>query len=203
MARNSSRTQLLFTSGEVSPRLAGRTDIAPVQGACRTLQNMLVNPRGAAVRRAGTQYIASAKGSAPGSSDNGLRSGFYDSGNLQYVQIGSPNTVWTYRWTIQIDEISPGTFFWTTHGFVSWTGYNPPFGAGDVWIQTSPVPNNADGLLSRYWNWDNLQSYGRSARNGTTAWSDSTQFWAMLQYYTPGLGFLDTTGPVNLTDIIS
>jgi len=50
-----------FNSGELSPLLDARTDITKYYSGCRTLENMLIYSYGGAVRRPGTQYIASAK----------------------------------------------------------------------------------------------------------------------------------------------
>ena len=50
-----------FNSGELSPLLDVRTDIAKYYSGCRTLENMLVYSYGGATRRPGTKYIASAK----------------------------------------------------------------------------------------------------------------------------------------------
>lgn len=52
---------LSFNGGELSPKLDARTDLDKYASGCRTLQNAVVEPYGAAVRRAGTQYIASTK----------------------------------------------------------------------------------------------------------------------------------------------
>lgn len=52
-----------FNSGELSPQLDGRTDIAKYYAGCRTLENFLVFSYGGASRRPGTKYIATAKNS--------------------------------------------------------------------------------------------------------------------------------------------
>lgn len=70
MARTS-KSLLAFSGGEVTPLLAGRTDIEKASAACRTLQNMVVMPRGPVRRRAGLEYIGSVKGFAPGDPDVG------------------------------------------------------------------------------------------------------------------------------------
>jgi hypothetical protein len=50
-----------FNAGEWSPELHGRIDLAKYQNACRQLQNMIPLPQGAAARRPGTRFVASAK----------------------------------------------------------------------------------------------------------------------------------------------
>ena len=53
-----------FVSGEFSAKLDGRTDFEKYSSGCKTLENMLVHPQGAAARRVGTQFIAEVKTSA-------------------------------------------------------------------------------------------------------------------------------------------
>ena len=50
-----------FNAGEWSPELYGRIDLAKYPNACRTLQNMIPLPQGAATRRPGTRFVAEAK----------------------------------------------------------------------------------------------------------------------------------------------
>lgn len=47
-----------FTSGEVSPRLVGRVDMAKYFNGCLALQNFLVHPHGGVTRRSGMRYVA-------------------------------------------------------------------------------------------------------------------------------------------------
>ncbi|WP_147819734.1 hypothetical protein [Salidesulfovibrio onnuriiensis] len=51
-----------FTSGELSPRLEGRTDLAKYFNGCRTLVNFHVHPHGGATRRSGFRFVAEALG---------------------------------------------------------------------------------------------------------------------------------------------
>ena len=53
-----------FVSGEFSAKLDGRQDFAKYQTSCKTLENFLVHPQGAATRRVGTQHIAEVKDSS-------------------------------------------------------------------------------------------------------------------------------------------
>jgi len=53
-----------FVSGEFSAKLDGRTDFQKYNSSCKTLENFLVHPQGAATRRVGTQFIAEVKSSA-------------------------------------------------------------------------------------------------------------------------------------------
>lgn len=55
--------QTNFGAGVFSPRLEGRTDIARYASAVRTLENMIVLPQGAAMRRPGTRFVNEVKSS--------------------------------------------------------------------------------------------------------------------------------------------
>ena len=48
-----------FNSGELDPKLKGRSDIKEYGTGCETLENMLIMPAGGVTRRPGTQYIDS------------------------------------------------------------------------------------------------------------------------------------------------
>ncbi len=47
-----------FTGGEVSPRLDGRNDLTKYASSCKTLENFIIYPHGAAARRSGTTFVA-------------------------------------------------------------------------------------------------------------------------------------------------
>ena len=53
-----------FTAGELSPRLDGRNDLSKYPAGCKTLENLVIYPHGAAARRPGTQFIAEVKTSS-------------------------------------------------------------------------------------------------------------------------------------------
>ena len=53
-----------FVSGEFSAKLDGRTDFQKYSSGCKTLENFLVHPQGAATRRVGTQFISEIKDSS-------------------------------------------------------------------------------------------------------------------------------------------
>ena len=53
-----------FTSGELTPLLEARIDIAQYANGCRLMKNFLVHPQGGAYRRGGTQYVSSVKTAA-------------------------------------------------------------------------------------------------------------------------------------------
>ena len=53
-----------FTGGELSPRLDGRTDLTKYSSACKTLENLIIYPHGAAARRPGTTFVSEVKTSS-------------------------------------------------------------------------------------------------------------------------------------------
>jgi hypothetical protein len=53
-----------FTGGELSPRLDGRNDLTKYSSGCKTLENFIVYPHGAAARRSGTTFVAEVASSA-------------------------------------------------------------------------------------------------------------------------------------------
>jgi hypothetical protein len=53
-----------FTSGELSPRLEGRIDLAKYFNGCKTLENFIVHPHGGATRRPGLRFISEIKDSS-------------------------------------------------------------------------------------------------------------------------------------------
>jgi hypothetical protein len=53
-----------FTGGELSPRLDGRNDLTKYSSGCKTLENFIIYPHGAAARRAGTTFVAEVANSA-------------------------------------------------------------------------------------------------------------------------------------------
>lgn len=55
--------QTNFTSGEVSPLMYGRVDVAKYFNGARKLQNMVVRPQGGIVRRSGTRFVSEVRDS--------------------------------------------------------------------------------------------------------------------------------------------
>jgi len=58
-----SHIQASFTAGELSPRLAGRVDLAKYQTGLALCRNMLLMPHGGCTRRPGTRFVAEVKNS--------------------------------------------------------------------------------------------------------------------------------------------
>ena len=53
-----------FVSGELSPKMDGRIDFEKYSSGCKTLENFLIHPQGAASRRTGTQFVSEVKTSS-------------------------------------------------------------------------------------------------------------------------------------------
>ena len=53
-----------FTSGEITPRLTGRTDLGRYDNAAQLIENFLVQPHGGLGRRPGTQFVREVKTSS-------------------------------------------------------------------------------------------------------------------------------------------
>ena len=53
-----------FVSGELGPKLEGRTDFEKYRTGCKTLENFIIHPQGSATRRVGTQFISEVKTSS-------------------------------------------------------------------------------------------------------------------------------------------
>ena len=53
-----------FVSGELGPKLEGRTDFDKYRTGCKTLENFIIHPQGAATRRVGTKFISEVKNSS-------------------------------------------------------------------------------------------------------------------------------------------
>ncbi len=51
-----------FSSGEITPRLYGRTDVVKFYSGAREVENMFIKPHGPVEKRPGTYYIATAAG---------------------------------------------------------------------------------------------------------------------------------------------
>lgn len=53
-----------FTTGEISPKLRGRVDLAQYNNGVRTLQNFSIQPHGGITRRTGTKYVVEVRDSS-------------------------------------------------------------------------------------------------------------------------------------------
>ncbi len=75
--------QSSFTSGELTPRLAGRTDLSKYKSGLASLYNFLVSPYGCIFRRPGTRYVVPAKNNTA----NGSRLVRFEYSNEQAYQL--------------------------------------------------------------------------------------------------------------------
>lgn len=79
-----------WTSGELSPRLNGRTDIKKHQSGARTIENGIVTPHGGVRKRPGTQFAAFQRSNT----DDVRFIPFQYSTEQAYVLVFGPNYVW-------------------------------------------------------------------------------------------------------------
>ena len=108
-----------FTSGEITPRLSGRTDLGRYDNAAQTIENFLVQPHGGLGRRPGTQFIREVKTSSAQTrlipfQFNVEQAYILEFGNTYFrvykdggivVSSGSPVEFTTPYTTAQLDEI--------------------------------------------------------------------------------------------------
>ena len=108
-----------FTSGEITPRLSGRTDLGRYDNAAQTIENFLVQPHGGLGRRPGTQFIREVKTSSAKTrlipfQFNVEQAYILEFGNTYFrvykdggivVSSGSPVEFTTPYTTAQLDEI--------------------------------------------------------------------------------------------------
>lgn len=79
-----------FTSGELSPRLAGRPDIKKYASGARTILNGIVTPHGGVRKRPGSKFVARQKSAT----DDVRFVHFQFSTEQSYVLVFGPNYVW-------------------------------------------------------------------------------------------------------------
>lgn len=216
MARTE-KVLLSFNKGEISPLLDARMDIAQLGFAARTLHNMVAESQGAAVRRAGTRFIASVKGTSSSGSGGGggLRVLHYDSGPIVFPPVDhgfGQFTNYTGRWTLDATETAPGIWDMEVHGYCTITGSPPPFDAVGVQIQSGAVANS--NVVCRLINWDASQSnlqdqldgwsnpFSPPARAGSLAWDDTVAFTTYLVEFTPADSFVASFTTIPLLDMV-
>lgn len=96
----STKVQTNFTAGELSPRLFGRTDIAKVQSGAKTVENIICQKHGGAMRRPGTKYVSEVRDS----SDTTRLIGFEYSVDQTYVLEFGDQTIRFYRSSGQLTK---------------------------------------------------------------------------------------------------
>lgn len=96
-----------FNAGELSRQLDGRTDLAKYASGCRVLENFIPRSYGGVERRAGTEYIATAKSSAK----RGRLMGFEVSPSVAYVLEFGDQVLRFYRSGAQITSGSPAAAY--------------------------------------------------------------------------------------------
>lgn len=116
MGQPASQVQTSFASGELSPRLRSRTDLAAYFDGCLELENWISHRHGGATKRPGTRYVAAVK-----DSDDFVRfERFAYSDSQQYVLEFGPLYIRFYRYDgsgnpIQLDNAGTPTEKTTTY----------------------------------------------------------------------------------------
>jgi hypothetical protein len=82
-----------FTGGELSPRLAGRTDVRKYAAGCRVLQNAIVTPHGGARKRPGSRFVLAQKNAT----DHVRLVEYIYSTEDSYILMFGPGYIWFFR----------------------------------------------------------------------------------------------------------
>lgn len=114
MSRPSNKAVLLFSGGEVTPKLGARSDIEKLPNACRTLQNMIVRRTGPVTRRVGLEWIGSVKGTNPGAGVNLPGSGEWH-GAAEWDDPLSTNFV-AGTWSLLVEHVAGNDYDYTFDG---------------------------------------------------------------------------------------
>lgn len=121
-----------FNTGELSPKLFGRTDLLKWRNSATTLRNFFVDYRGGAASRAGTAYVGMCKQGAPNAGgtatnypprDIAFQFNIYQGYELefgdQYMRIKSQGAYVTQTDKVitNITQASPGVITSASHGY--------------------------------------------------------------------------------------
>jgi len=125
--------QTNFTSGEITPKLAGQVNFKKYPNAAETVENMTIQPQGGATRRSGTRFVAEVKDSSKTTrlipfEFNVTQSYVLEFGNL-YIRFYKDNgqIVEADKTITAITKANPAVVTATSHGYSN----------GDhVWINT-------------------------------------------------------------------
>lgn len=79
-----------FAGGEISPRLAGRTDITKYKSGATTIENMIVLSHGGARKRSGTRFVVEQKSVT----DDVILIPFQYNTEQSYMLLFGPNYIW-------------------------------------------------------------------------------------------------------------
>lgn len=178
-----SSIQTSLVSGEMSPSLFGRVDLAKYHNGCSTMRNFFVNYRGGASSRAGWAYVGKCKqpaSAAPPRDINfqfNLNQGYALEFGDQYMRVKSNGAyvVEAAKNIVGSSRANPGIIGVTGHGFsigewiyiqnmVGMTEYN-----GLTWI-VNTVPNaNTFTVTDLFGNVVNSTNFGIYVSGGTAA----------------------------------
>ncbi len=142
---NFSLLQNSFTSGELSPFLAARTDLQQYGSAAQVIQNMLVRAQGGLIKRPGTIFVSEVKNSA---NETRLIPFTYSNTDAYMIEMGAGYFRF-YREGGQIlstAAISNGTFDTDLTG---WTDDDTGTGASTFSAGTMALNGGAGGVAAR------------------------------------------------------
>jgi len=149
-----------FNAGELSPRLAARTDFAKYQAGLETCLNLIPLAEGGLLRRAGTRYIGELKSSAV---KGRLKKFKFSSTQAYIIELGA-GVLRFYRNQGRIDaanitgSIANGTF---AANITSWTDKDTGGSAASTWNAAGYAQLLGDGTESAW-----LQQTVASITNG-------------------------------------
>jgi hypothetical protein len=137
--------QTNFTSGEISPYLASRSDLNQYNNSASTLQNFLVRGQGGIIKRSGTVYVAEVKDSANATR---LIPFEYSNTDAYAIELGAGYFRF-YRSGAQIlstAAITNGTF---TTDLTGWTDDDTGTGASTHSVNLMKLNGGAGGVAAR------------------------------------------------------
>lgn len=178
-----------FSSGEMSPRLFGRTDLAKYRMGCSTLRNFFCDYRGGASSRAGLPYVGMCKQGAPNdggtATDNpprdlqfqfSIEQGYALEFGDQYMRIKSDGAyvVETGKTITAATRANPAVITSTTHGFSNgdWVYISGMVGMtelnGLTWIVVNKTSNTFE-VTDLFGNTVNSTNFGTYTSGGTAS----------------------------------
>ena len=191
-----------FSSGELSPRVLGRTDLPQYHTGMRQMKNWMIQPQGSTTRRPGTQYISTTKGIAfPGATSQSSGTGNHSLQGVAYAP-----SIGTYgRWVAVGDTTG-------VHPIIIHSDDN-----GVTWVAAGTIPATNFSLNAVCWTGSLFCTVGGSngtqaiiftspdgdvwtARTGTAGAHDmATVIWTGTLFVAAGVAGASQTSPDGIT----
>ena len=198
--------QCSFVSGELSPTLFGRTDLAKFHSGASTMRNFFVNYQGGASSRAGLAYCGTCKQATSASPPRDIRFQYninqgyvLEFGDL-YMRIKSNGSYLIESSTTisGVTQASPGVITDTAHGYSNgdWIFITGVGGMtelnGLIWVVANATTNTYT-LVDMFGNAVNTTSYPAYTSGGTAA----RIYTVTSPYYAVDLPYLKFTQSAN------